>query len=400
MAKANSPWLSAGASHSELESVSSLSLLHSIYGSQVSQVLLASDDSLVEDAKWTQDNATSRRRPKSSPAATRLERETLRQISSKYKTSGSVQDYQGLVRPSTARVRPSTARVSDHSRSSIQEIPRSALQCRGSLSLLLDAESESDIPRTSIHTTNPVGKIIYFMDCMILLQVPLTRVPEYVNFWQGKPLLKREHSKPIQPRKAWHRPKSDYGSRFLAHKNESNALDTVLEARDGSTTSSSEERIEDLSKSHARAAQSDTTLLSDAGGHSGKGVGTKWRDGNLHLENGKNTSGLRGKDARGNWTAMRPAANMWAQRSQVYSTVESTSTLLLHVYIHYTQKVRIRRDSNADSSHGDGYDNFFHKVNIMQSPLHYTVTHPTIAGQTNNVSLAGSWRKWLKQHPI
>lgn len=57
------PWLSASASRSELDSASSLSLLHSIYGSQVSQLPFSEDSesSLVE--------AHSDLRPSSSPLA-------------------------------------------------------------------------------------------------------------------------------------------------------------------------------------------------------------------------------------------------------------------------------------------------------------------------------------------
>jgi hypothetical protein len=73
------PWLSASCSRSELDSSSSLSLLHSIYGSQVSQVLLASDDSdfRSDDSARPDSLAVARRasRPKSSPAVTRLERQ-------------------------------------------------------------------------------------------------------------------------------------------------------------------------------------------------------------------------------------------------------------------------------------------------------------------------------------
>ena len=76
-------WLSGGGSCSELESVSSLSLLHSIYGSQVSHVLLASDDDQGE-RQAPQDRSG---RPKSSPAATLLQRQAAAR------------------RPATARVR-------------------------------------------------------------------------------------------------------------------------------------------------------------------------------------------------------------------------------------------------------------------------------------------------------
>ena len=64
------------------------------------------------------------------------------------------------------------------------------------------------------------------------VQVTLTRVPEYVNFWQGKPLSKRECALPVHSRTAWKRPKSDYGSRITVPKN-GNALATVMEGVDG-----------------------------------------------------------------------------------------------------------------------------------------------------------------------
>ena len=58
-------------------------------------------------------------------------------------------------------------------------------------------------------------------------------MPEYVNFWQGKPLSKREYSIPVHTRMAWTRPKSDYGSRITVHKSNANTLATVVEGVDG-----------------------------------------------------------------------------------------------------------------------------------------------------------------------
>ena len=46
------------------------------------------------------------------------------------------------------------------------------------------------------------------------LQVQVTSVPEYFNFWEGKPLLERDFSVRVQKRKPWRRPKSDYGNRL------------------------------------------------------------------------------------------------------------------------------------------------------------------------------------------
>eukprot|EP00731_Ephydatia_muelleri_P022508 Em0015g91a len=62
--------------------------------------------------------------------------------------------------------------------------------------------------------------------------VYLTRVPEYFNFWAGKPLLSKEFGVTVQTRKKWTRPKSDYGTRFFSKRNASCALDTVVE-KDG-----------------------------------------------------------------------------------------------------------------------------------------------------------------------
>lgn len=101
------PWLSPSGNRTELESSSSLSLLHSIYGSQVSQVLQASDDSETNLFATSSESPAQvnrhfpaqcrSRRPMSSPAATRLEREKRTRPS---------------LRPASAlRNRPLTARV-------------------------------------------------------------------------------------------------------------------------------------------------------------------------------------------------------------------------------------------------------------------------------------------------
>ena len=50
------------------------------------------------------------------------------------------------------------------------------------------------------------------------LQVSLTRIPEYFNFWDGKPLSQREYGAPTHKRKVWQRPKSDYGLRSAGRK--------------------------------------------------------------------------------------------------------------------------------------------------------------------------------------
>ena len=49
--------------------------------------------------------------------------------------------------------------------------------------------------------------------------VALGTVPEYFNFWQGKPLKLRDWSVPQHGRKSRQRPKSDYGSHFYSRKN-------------------------------------------------------------------------------------------------------------------------------------------------------------------------------------
>ena len=89
------PWLSVGSSCSELDSSSSVSLLRSIYGSQVSRVLLASDDDLgPQHDRWDRElpNCTIRR-PKSSPAVSRIERQN----------PSATSDRVSRFRPSTAR---------------------------------------------------------------------------------------------------------------------------------------------------------------------------------------------------------------------------------------------------------------------------------------------------------
>ena len=48
-----------------------------------------------------------------------------------------------------------------------------------------------------------------------------TNVPEYINFWEGKPLSERQFGVPMHERNAWVRPKSDYGTRFKGVKKKS-----------------------------------------------------------------------------------------------------------------------------------------------------------------------------------
>ena len=63
----------------------------------------------------------------------------------------------------------------------------------------------------------------------------LGTVPEYFNFWQGKPLKVREWSVPQYGRKSRRRPKSDYGSRFYSSKSDTGAQEgDGTEGQDGS----------------------------------------------------------------------------------------------------------------------------------------------------------------------
>jgi hypothetical protein len=74
-------------------------------------------------------------------------------------------------------------------------------------------------------------------------------VPEYFNFWDGKPLLQRDYGVKVQTRKKWQRPKSDYGTRFFtrrkkdgddddSNKGRGSGLETLLERDDSSTLGS------------------------------------------------------------------------------------------------------------------------------------------------------------------
>lgn len=81
----------------------------------------------------------------------------------------------------------------------------------------------------------------------------LSRVPEYVNFWQGKPLSERERVVPSHTRRAWKRPKSDYGSRDLSRGNNKTRLATVMEGTDDSVLVSANRSADNnsaMKKSH------------------------------------------------------------------------------------------------------------------------------------------------------
>lgn len=104
------PWLSVGVSSTDLDSASSLSLLHSIYGSQASQLPFSDYESETSflgtrsECPQTTASAQRRQRPKSSPAAALAAREhqQLRPVGAPGRptTAG---------RPATAG-RPTTAR--------------------------------------------------------------------------------------------------------------------------------------------------------------------------------------------------------------------------------------------------------------------------------------------------
>ena len=69
----------------------------------------------------------------------------------------------------------------------------------------------------------------------------LTRTPEYINFWEGKPLLQRDYGVKVHKRKQWRRPNSDYGSRFFTRRkgdDTDGGLETLHEKDDGSNLGS------------------------------------------------------------------------------------------------------------------------------------------------------------------
>ena len=168
-----------------------------------------------------------------------------------------------------------------------------------------------------------------------LLQVTLTRIPEYVNFWQGKPLSEREQTVPSHTRKAWKRPKSDYGLHFRPRSGSSKALATVLEGGDdcyGGTDNS-----DDHTKGQANGSQQGksssgwyyvqtylerrlfTLCIRLFSGGKGSGSHLKRKDGG----NGKGEKGT-GREGSGNKAGRSVAASMWSQRAQV-RTVNMTS---------------------------------------------------------------------------
>lgn len=109
--------MSVASARAELESDSS-SLLRSIYGSQVSQVLLASDDSntsLLGEGTWAQERTgRSFVRPKSSPAPTNTRTEKENQQRSNLQSQPNLTSNSAPRRTTRALQRPATARVSAH----------------------------------------------------------------------------------------------------------------------------------------------------------------------------------------------------------------------------------------------------------------------------------------------
>lgn len=174
------PWMSVASARVELESVSS-SLLHSIYGSQVSQVLLASDDSnasLLSEGPRAQEWQGRRCyvRPKSSPAVARSEREKKQPLNVQLQpTSASNSAHRltrQLQRPATSRVRARPGRYGGGDARPLSAldvvscftlriyivVEVYSLQCRVSSPLFLDdVEEEVETPRASIQPTKPVG---------------------------------------------------------------------------------------------------------------------------------------------------------------------------------------------------------------------------------------------------
>ena len=131
------PWLTVGSgSTTDLDSASSLSLLHSIYGSQASQLPFSETD-LGPRSPLAPASATPwRQRPKSSPAATLAARTRDRLLQPGGATGrpttarpGSSTCRPTTARPGTATGRPSAAR-SRRPASSVPRRPQSAFPVR------------------------------------------------------------------------------------------------------------------------------------------------------------------------------------------------------------------------------------------------------------------------------
>ena len=62
---------------------------------------------------------------------------------------------------------------------------------------------------------------------VILVQVTLNSIPEYIKVWEGKPLLPRDYGNKQFERKPWQRPKSDYGTHAYRRRRKS-SKDAVI----------------------------------------------------------------------------------------------------------------------------------------------------------------------------
>ncbi|XP_019848760.1 PREDICTED: uncharacterized protein LOC109580236 isoform X2 [Amphimedon queenslandica] len=219
------PWLASGSSRTDIDAISSTTL-HSIYGSQVSQLPLSSDD---EDWYYkSTSNSSLLCRPKSAPAS-KLKR--TQRVSSarprpptatrRISVIGSVGAGDGnpmqrrIARPSTAAAHfanvngPSNRRIA---RPSTAQPIRSQSRLRRISSaqgghLLLNNTSESSHGLSAEAPAAPRIK-------EISTPVSLSSVPQYFNFWNEKPIRPREWDVTMHQRKSRRRPKSDYGNRF------------------------------------------------------------------------------------------------------------------------------------------------------------------------------------------
>lgn len=68
------------------------------------------------------------------------------------------------------------------------------------------SEEDQFVAHAPLRNTNPVFR---------------THVPEYINFWGGKPLQNRDFGAVVHERKPWKRPTSDYGTRRVSSRKSS-----------------------------------------------------------------------------------------------------------------------------------------------------------------------------------
>ena len=115
------------------------------------------------------------------------------------------------------------------------------------------------------------------------MQVTLTSVPEYFNFWNGKPLHSKEFgSKPVK-RKAWRRPMSDYGSRLTTGRTQATETATSqqqLEECDSSANKSTAGN-EGSSDTDRHGRPLDSTGANEKGR---QGTGSKKQSGGGHKQ--------------------------------------------------------------------------------------------------------------------